>query len=392
MVEWKKLGEVVSYYRGVSYNKKQEVSLNSGGTKILRANNITVETNTLNFDDVKEISSSVKIKEYQWLYPNDILICAGSGSKEHVGKVAYIYKTINYAYGGFMGKLVTSEALIPRYFFHVISSSLFKKYLDVALNATTINNLNAGLLNDFLIPIPSLEEQNRIVGILDTFTDSIENLKQQIAQRRKQFEFYRDQLLDLEGKEGVEMKTLGEICDIKGDYGISASSKPFDGNCRYIRITDITDSGSLNDDVVSADYNKPVKEALKEGDILFARTGATVGKTLLFHKEYGECLFAGYLIRYRVKTMIALPKFVFHFAHSNDYYKWVKANLVEGAQPNISALKYNSLQIPVPPLSEQSRIVSILDTFEASITNLEAQLAQRQKQYEYYRNQLLTFE
>ena len=75
------------------------------------------------------------------------------------------------------------------------------------------------MLLDFPFPIPSLEEQTRIVGILDTFTSAIDNLKEQIAQRRKQYEYYRDQLLDLEGKPGVEMKTLGEILILKkGEY------------------------------------------------------------------------------------------------------------------------------------------------------------------------------
>ena len=240
------------------------------------------------------------------------------------------------------------------------------------------------------IPIPSLSEQTRIVEILDTFSSSIENLKQQISERRKQYEHYRDELLDLEGKEGVEMKTLGDVCEIKGEYGLSVPSKPFDG-VRYIRITDITDSGTLNNDYVSADCGEVDKEPLKDGDILFARTGATVGKTLIYLKQYGDCLYAGYLIRYRIKHDIALPKYVFHFTHSNQYNLWVKSNLVEGAQPNINAQKYNSLAIPVPSLSEQSRIVSILDTFEASIANLEAQLKEREKQYEYYRNKLLTF-
>ena len=83
---------------------------------------------------------------------------------------------------------------------------------------------------------------------------------------------------------------------------------------------------------------------------------------------------------------------MFHYTHSSKYLRWVISNLDEGAQPNINAKKYNTLSIPVPSLSEQSRIVSILDTFEASIANLEAQLSQREKQYEYYRNKLLTFE
>lgn len=245
--------------------------------------------------------------------------------------------------------------------------------------------------SQFQIPLPTLAEQARIVGILDTFSASIENLKEQIAQRRKQYEHYRDKLLDLEGKEGVEMKTLGEVSEIKGDYGLSVPSKPFDG-VRYLRITDITDSGGLNDDCVSAELKEDCnKEPLLDGDILFARTGATVGKTLVYRNVLGKCLFAGYLIRYRLNETV-LPKFMFHYTHSTKYQIWVQSSLATGAQPNISAQKYNSLAFPLPSLQEQSRIVSILDTFEASIANLEAQLKERQKQYEYYRNKLLTFE
>ena len=273
------------------------------------------------------------------------------------------------------------------------------RYLYYSLQCTDVSDIVRGIppkinqanMRNIQIPIPPISDQTRIVGILDTFTASIENLKEQIAERRKQYEHYRDQLLDLEGKEGVEMKTLGEVCVIKGEYGLSVPSKPFDG-VRYIRITDITDSGTLNNDCVSADCDEVEKEPLKDGDILFARTGATVGKTLIYLNEYGECLYAGYLIRYRIKHGIVLPKYVFHFTHSNQYNMWVKSNLVEGAQPNINAQKYNSLGIPIPSLEEQSRIVSILDTFEASIANLEAQLKEREKQYEYYRNKLLTFE
>ena len=273
------------------------------------------------------------------------------------------------------------------------------RYLYYSLQCTDVSDIVRGVppkinqanMRNIPIPIPSLSEQQRIVSILDTFTSSISNLKQQIEERRKQYEYERDLLLDLEGKEGVEWKRFSEICEIKGEYGLSVPSKPFDG-VRYIRITDITDDGKLNSDCVSADYNEITKVPLEEGDLLFARTGATVGKTLMYLKEYGKCLYAGYLIRYRVNREVVLPKYVFHFTHSNKYNLWVKSNLVEGAQPNINAQKYNSLEIPIPSLQEQSRIVSILDTFEQSIANLEEQQAMREKQYEYYRNQLLTFE
>ena len=197
-VEMKTLGDVARYYRGVTYNKNQEVALNSGGTKIFRANNINLGTNTLNYDDVKEISKDVRIRDDQWLYKDDILICAGSGSKEHVGKVAYIKQNLDYAYGGFMGKIVTDDTLDSGYLFHVISSTLFKDYLKIALNSTTINNLNSTLVNNFLFPIPSLSEQERIVGMLDTFTKSIANLEAQLKEREKQYEYYRNKLLTFE--------------------------------------------------------------------------------------------------------------------------------------------------------------------------------------------------
>ena len=97
-----------------------------------------------------------------------------------------------------MGKIVTKQSLNSRYLFHLLCGSIFKDYLKVALNSTTINNLNSEIINNFIIPIPSLSEQQRIVGILDTFTASIDNLKEQIAQRRKQYEYYRNKLLTFE--------------------------------------------------------------------------------------------------------------------------------------------------------------------------------------------------
>ncbi len=395
MVEWKKLGEVASYYRGVTYNKKQEVSSDSGGTKILRANNITLDSNSLNFDDVKEISSSVKIKDYQWLYANDILICAGSGSKEHVGKVAFIEKDIDYAYGGFMGKLVSSNSIHPRFFFHVISSELFKKYLDVALNSTTINNLNSAIINEFLIPIPSLSEQQRIVSILDTFTSSISNLKQQIEERRKQYEYERDLLLDLEGKEGVEMKKLGEVVssDCSLSYGIVQPGddvidgvpvvRPVDLISNYVKL----DGLKKTERQISESYKRTI---LKGNEILFCVRGTT-GIMGLATNELKGCNVTRGIVPISFDDELT-KIFVYYQLKGFRLQKVIdeKTNGTALKQINIKDLRL--LNLFFPPLSTQSRIVSILDTFEQSIANLEEQLAMREKQYEYYRNQLLTFE
>lgn len=368
MVEWKKLGDIAHYYRGVTYNKKQEVSLNSGGTKIFRANNINIENNSLNYDDIKEISKEVKIKDYQWLNKDDILICAGSGSKDHVGKVAFIKEKMDFSYGGFMGKIVTDELLLPRYLFHVISGLMFKKYLEVALNSTTINNLNSEIVNNFEIPIPPLSEQQRIVGILDTFTTSIDNLKEQIAQRRKQYEYYRDQLLDLEGKPGVEMKTVGEIA-----LKISSGKNKTKNETGLYPVFGSTGIIAYTDDYV---FDKPL--------ILVARVGANAG---FVHMSYGKYDITDNTLYVELSPNVN-QKYILYLLVKENINKYAKG----GGQPLITASILKDIIIPLPSLAEQQRIVGILDTFEASIQNLEAQLKEREKQYEYYRNKLLTFE
>ena len=375
MVEWKKLVSVSNVLYGYPF----ESSLFSEDSNYMPL---------IRIRDVKPAKASTyysgEIREEYRIKKGDILV--GMDGEFNLGRWDDRDGLLNQRVLKISGK---NGCSIDGYLFHYMGP-VFKK-IEKETAGGSVKHLSAKVINNILIPIPSLSEQSRIVSILDTFTSSISNLKRQIEERRKQYEYERDLLLDLEGKEGVEWKRLSEICEIKGEYGLSVPSKPFDG-VRYIRITDIADDGKLNSDCVSADYNEITKVPLEEGDLLFARTGATVGKTLMYLKEYGKCLYAGYLIRYRVNREVVLPKYVFHFTHSNKYNLWVKSNLVEGAQPNINAQKYNSLEIPIPSLQEQSRIVSILDTFEQSISNLEEQLAMREKQYEYYRNQLLKFE
>ena len=148
-VEWKPLGEVAVYVRGLTYSKSNESGDNTG-YKVLRANNITLSRHTVNFDDVKFVKSDTKVKESQRLYKNDILISAASGSREHVGKVAFIFSDLDYYFGGFMGVVRCLNQLNSRYLFHILTSGIFQKYLDEMLNSSTINNLSSSVMNSFI--------------------------------------------------------------------------------------------------------------------------------------------------------------------------------------------------------------------------------------------------
>jgi len=246
--------------------------------------------------------------------------------------------------------------------------------------------------SQFEVPLPPLSEQNRIVDILDTFTSSIDNLKQQIAQRRKQYEYYRDQLLDLEGKEGVEIKTLGTICHI-GD-GIHGTPE-YDENGDYFFING---NNLSNGHIILKSDTKRVNEEmfakygieLNTTSILMSING-TIGNIAFYHNERIVLGKSAAYFQVRKKDILDYKYLYFYLQtqKANDYYQ---SMLTGSTIKNLGLKALRTFEIPIPSLPEQSRIVSILDTFEASIQNLEAQLSQREKLYEYYRNKLLTFE
>lgn len=245
--------------------------------------------------------------------------------------------------------------------------------------------------SQFEIPFPKESEQNRIVCILDTFTSAIENLKEQIAQRRKQYEYYRDQLLDLERKEGVEMKTLGEICDTLSGFPFD-SSQFTDTGIRLMRGMNIK-RGYFD---FSEENNKYWERAdglekylLEANDIIISMDGSLVGRSFCYlNAEHLPLLLVQRVARIRTRENY---KYIYYNI-TKGFPDYVDKKKTAGAIPHISMKDINGFVIPVPSKKDQQRIVSILDTFEASISNLEAQLKQREKQYEYYRNKLLTFE
>jgi type I restriction enzyme, S subunit len=189
-----------------------------------------------------------------------------------------------------------------------------------------------------------------------------------------------------------EIRKLGDCCLVKGEYGINAPAVEFSDDLpTYLRITDIDDSGNYSIDkkasVSDTNYEQFI---LKSGDIVFARTGATVGKTYLYKSTDGILVFAGFLIRFRTDEKLLTPQHLKYFTETKHYWDWVKTVSMRSGQPGINAEEYASLKIPLPPLSEQRAIAQVLSTADAAIHTTEKLIAQKELRKKWLMQQLLT--
>ena len=155
------------------------------------------------------------------------------------------------------------------------------------------------------------------------------------------------------------------------EYGLNASAKEFDGKNKYIRITDIDDdSREFNQDNITSpetDLSNAEKYKLSEGDILFARTGASVGKTYIYKASDGLVYYAGFLIRARIKEDFN-PEFLFQNTLTSDYEKFIKTTSMRSGQPGVNAQEYSQFEIKVPSKLEQDRIADYFRNLDNLIT------------------------
>jgi type I restriction enzyme S subunit len=157
--------------------------------------------------------------------------------------------------------------------------------------------------------------------------------------------------------------TIAQLSLSGAKYGANASAVERTGKrSRYVRITDINSDGHLNPlGAVEADLDDESDFRLQYGDLLFARSGNTVGKTYCYSPVDGPCVFAGYLIRFRLNQELINPQYAFYYTHSEEYRRWLSTKKRVAGQPNINGSEYSALTLPLPPLGEQRRIVELLD-------------------------------
>ncbi len=282
-----------------------------------------------------------------------------------------------------------------RYIFHIMGKIVF--------SSNEHKRLWINLYSKFKIPLPSIEIQTEIVRILDKYSASVAELRQMLEKelnlRKKQYEYYRDYLLDF--GDDVEWKRLGEIAEVT-DYVANGSFASLKENVTYKRQPDYAvllrtvdfSTRFDRDNMIYIDekaYNFLGKSKLFGGEIIINNIGAGVGNSFICPDLKIKMSLAPNSVMLKTSN----NKFYFYWLNSK-YGKNALSNIIsKSAMPKFNKTGLRNILIPIPPIEEQERIVKILDHFDTlcnDLTNgLPAEIEARQKQYEYYRNKILTF-
>lgn len=322
-------------------------------------------------------------------YKGDLVIATTSENEEDVCKAC--------AWLGEEPIAISGDAYIfrhhqnPKYISYCFQSELFQSQKKKYITGTKVLRVNGDAMAKIHVPVPPLPVQEEIVRILDSFSSLEAELEAELEARRKQYAYYRNELLTFER---VVTVCIQDIC-IRICSGGTPSSKRhdyYDGNVPWLRTQDI-DFNVINQTsatISDEGLRNSAAQWIPANCVIVAMYGATAAKVAVnsipLTTNQACC-------NLQIDETKADVRYVFHWL-SNEY-EHLKA-LGEGSQSNINAKKVKSYPISLPPLEEQRRIVSILDRFD-KLTNdlssgLPAEIEARHKQYEYYRDRLLSFD
>mgnify|MGYP000457945037 CR=1 FL=1 len=383
--EYKKLGEVTSFFRGLTYSGKDEVDYSNN--VVLRSNNIDLSTNSLNFDELKFISDSITIPQDKKLRKNSIFMCMSNGSKQHLGKVAFIEKEYPYAFGGFMGLIVPNEdRLVPKFTYYYFCSQKFKAYLSAIGNGANINNIKYIDIAKDSIPLPPQSTQLAIVSELDKINELIRLKKEQLKDfgNLAQSLFYEMFGDPVENEKGWEVKKLKDISREIGDglHGTPEYSE-VDTGCYFINGNNLE-----NGTIVIKENTKMVSEKTKakhyiemDDFTILVSINGTLGKVAFYN---GENVILGKSACYIKLEAYNDKKYIFELLKSDYFKRYAESECTGTTIRNVSLKSMRNFRCPLPPLPLQRLFAQRIEQIEReksevqkSIQDLETLLASR---------------
>ena len=340
-----------------------------------------IKNGRINFDNIKFISDNdyEKISKNRPILENDILISM-IGT---LGETAVVHKDDGSFYGQNMLLVRLDTNLITqRFFINFFKSNSIKNQLLSKQNKSTQSYLKLTHIEDLILPAYSIVEQTKISKRLDLIQEIISKKQKQLNSLDN---LIKSLFVEIFENKDYEKKSLNSISLGKGEYGSGAKAGDYKENLpRYVRITDINENGTLDDNFSSPLNEKKIeKYSLNYGDIIFARTGATVGKTYMYSEKDGWCIFAGFCIRFKLNTKLVNPKYIFKFTQTEKYKAWIKNKQRIVAQPNINAKEYGEeLLIPIPPIELQNKFAEFVNQIDKQKFEIQNGLNKMKELYE----------
>lgn len=366
-------------------------------------------------EDGNKINQPYKIVENGFLAYNPYRINVGSiGLKTKDQK----YKYISPAYVVFSCK----KDLLPEFLYILFRTDKFNELIRENTTGSVRQTLSFSSMGQIQIPLPSLEKQKEIVDRYNAKIKLAEEQKKEAQNLEQEIDQYICETLGIKIQNQLEQNKIsylnftslkklsrwdvynnknqvlstkynfGKLKDIiigKPLYGAGEKGINRKTDVRYIRITDINEDGSLNNDVISAE-NVDEKYLLKENDFLIARSGNTVGKTFLYKENFGKCIYAGYLIKFTLNLQKIIPEYLLYYTKTTAYKAWINSNQRANAQPNINSNEYLNSPIIIPEIQIQQKLVETISLKKEKIHNLKEtseqnrQLAQEEFEKELF--------
>lgn len=377
-VEWKTLGEIAKINGGLTGKSKSDFT--DGNAKYIPYKNI-FNNIEVDYDVLESVKVSSEEKQYEVEY-GDILFTGSSEIACESGMSSAVTTKSDskvYLNSFSFGLRFNSDInLIPEFAKYLFRSKFMRAAIARTANGVTRYNVSKKSFLKLEIPIPPLEIQEKIVGILDKFTMLTAELTAELTSRIKQYEFYREQLLSFDEDE-VEWKTLEEIAE-----NLDSMRKPVASGLRTLGNIPYYGASGI------VDY---VEDYIFDGDfLLVSEDGANLiaRNTPIAFSISGKSWVNNHAHILKFNTYSG-RRFVEYYLNSIDLAPYITG----AAQPKLNQRNLNSIKIPIPSLQEQARIVAILDKFDTLTTSISEGLPReielRKKQYEYYRELLLSF-
>ena len=395
-VEYKRIGDFAVCFPGATPKTTHPEYWENGTIPWMSSGEVNQEEVTFT---EKKITPKGYDETSTKMVPVGTVVIALAGQGKTRGKVAIT--RIPLCTNQSLCAIVVDETVISKYLFHYLRSQ-YARIREISSGDGTRGGLNLKMIKAYVVPVPPIEVQEEIVRILDSYTEKIDeliqNLMTEITARKTQYNYYRDKLLKAETN--AHKYKLGEIATVTKLAGFEFTNYVTyseNGNIIALRGLNVKNGRLDLHDVKyvdKSDFSKLERSKLHIGDMLFTYVG-TVGQVAIVDEE-DKYYLAPNVALIRCDKEVLLPQYMKYYFQTTQFWdKQIRRLLQSSSMQNIPMEKIRKFEIAVPPLDVQNRIVNVLDNFERICSDLNiglpAEIEARQKQYEYYRDKLLTF-